>query len=172
MSARDWNIYDQNANPILSYTSFLGVEVQDQGSVVDAPIEEGSFASYNKVQTPFGLRVTVGKDGTRDELEAFLDSLSELKDTATLILVATPGRLYGPATLESLNYRRTVEAGAYALYVELTIVEIREVKTFVTSTVISGPRNPTSAGNTNTGKTQPEQPAKRRSVLDKILPPK
>ena len=46
--------------------------------MVSAPIEQGSFASYNKVDSPNYIEVQLAKQGTDDVLQAALKTLDSI----------------------------------------------------------------------------------------------
>lgn len=151
-----WNIVTEAGTTAITFTSFLAFSSSQEGQVVSYPVERGSFATYNKVQSPGSFTVSLGQQGDAIELQTTLTELQALKDNPTLVHIICPERQYGPVSLESFNYSRTLDSGAGMLIVELTFIEVLEVETQV-SVTISGPRNPTSVGNVNTGKTGPDE---------------
>ena len=165
MTDDTWTLLDTQGETALIFHSFLDFDYQNEGQAADYPIEEGSFASYNKTASPAEIRVTLGMQGGASELDRALNRLDEYQRGALLLTVATPSALYKNMTLESCNYKRSQEENAGMLTVELTLKEIREVKTQVTTTVITKPKNPTSKGKANTGTTQTKE--KPKSMLEK-----
>lgn len=150
----EWTILDEGGATAVTFTSFVDIDLRNEGQALSYPIEEGSFANYNKVDAPLGIRVTLAVQGTDSDFEYILAKLDEYKREAVKLSVSTPARLYESMTLETYSYKRSREAGAGMLTVELSLVEVREVATQVTPTVITKPKNPTSSGKANTGKTQ------------------
>lgn len=170
MTQESWTITDDDGNAV-DFTSFISLETRVMGQVTSYPVENGAFATYNKVQDPSLHRVTLAKQGSNTEFAAIIAKLDEYKVAAKKLHIATPSTLYAPATLESYNFKHTQESGAGLLIVELELVEVCEVETSVTTTVITKPKNPTSSRKKNTGKTQTEDVdrKKRRSVLKDIF---
>jgi hypothetical protein len=150
----EWTLLDERGGSAVAFTSFLDIDLKNAGQALSYPIEEGSFANYNKVESPLDMRVSLATQGTDADFEYILTKLDEYKREAVKLSVATPARLYESLTLETYSYKRGREAGAGILTVELTLVEVREVETQVTTTVVTKPKNPTSSGKANTGKTQ------------------
>lgn len=153
----EWALLDENGAVALEYTSFVGIEVQNEGQALSYPIEKNGFATYNKVQSPLVLRVVFAKQGLNSEFEPILNKLNEYQKGIDKLFISTPSAYYGPVTLETYNNTRTQEGGAAMLVVDCTFIEIREVETQRSTTVrvITKPKNPTSADKTNTGKTSP-----------------
>ena len=154
MISEQWTITDEGGATAVQFTSFIDIDVRNEGQALSYPVEEGGFMNYNKVQTPLDIWVTLATQGTEADFEAILDKLDEFQRDPIKLFVVTPSAMYGPVTLEAYSNKRTRESGAGQLTVELNFVEVREVQTQVTTTVISKPKNPTSSSKTNTGKTQ------------------
>lgn len=158
MTGEEWTILDEDGQTAVEMTSFLDIELRNEGKALSYPIEKGSFADYNKVQNPLEIRVTLGKQGDASEIEAVKDQLDEYQQEAVKLSVVTPSGMYENMTLESYSYRQTQDSGASMLVAELAFMEVREVetqtKTTASAKAITKPKNPTSANTANTGKTQ------------------
>ncbi|MDR2077041.1 MAG: hypothetical protein LBP61_08975 [Desulfovibrio sp.] len=150
----EWTLLDEYGETAVSFTSFLDVDIKNDGQALSYPVELGGFANYNKVESPLEIRVTLAAQGSESDFEYILFQLEDYKREAVKLVVVTPSALHGSMTLESYSYKRGRESGAGLLAVELSLIEVREVETQVTTTVITKPKNPTSAGKTDTGKTQ------------------
>jgi hypothetical protein len=150
----DWTLLDEDGGTAVTFTSFSDIDLRAEGKALSYPIEEGSFANYNKIESPLDIRVTLATQGTDSDFEYILTKLDEYKRGAIKLSVSTPSKFYESMTLETYSYKRTREAGAGLLVVELSLIEVREVETQVSTTVITKPKNPTSAGKVDTGKTQ------------------
>lgn len=162
----EWTLLDETGATAITFTSFIDIDYRNEGQALSYPVELGGFANYNKTQTPLDIRVTLATQGSDADFEYILFKLDEYQNEAVKLSVSTPSALYENMTLEAYSYKRSRESNAGLLTVELSLVEVREVQTQVTTTVITKPRNPTSAGNTNTGKTQTQESS---SVLYDIL---
>lgn len=153
-AAQEWTLYGEGGGSAVTFTSFFDIDVRNEGKALSYPIEEGGFINYNKTESPLSIYVTLGFQGDESSFESALSKLDEFKrDTVTLDVV-TPAKVYEKMTLESYSYSRKQTQGAHMLVVELTLIEVREVQTQVTTTVAS-PRNPTSAPKADTGQKQP-----------------
>jgi hypothetical protein len=176
--AQDWAIYDENGNEALPFSSLLSFDIKDDGKVVSDPVEQGSFASYNKTSSPHEINIEIATEGTSEDAEKTLTALTKLREEPIKITLATPSESFPGLTLESFSYSKQASAGYNLLVVKLKLVEVREVDTNITTTVVPPPaaKNPDSASKTNTGKagttntseptsTGQEEPKKKRSIL-------
>jgi hypothetical protein len=125
----------------------------DKNSGFTEPEDEvGGFATYNKVQMPVSIGVTLAVQGTDFEFETVLDKLGRFSREAKKLIVVTPSAIYDSLTLVNFSYSRKAEQGANLLTVALEFVEVRETQVQVTTSVITKPKNPTSASTTQEGK--------------------
>lgn len=167
----EWGLYKEDGSGAVTFTSFLSVEISYPGSVVSEPVEEGSFASYNKKADALEISVTLGAHGSEDAIETAVNELNVLRTSLDKLTLTTPAASYDSLTLESFNYSRTAESSAYFLTAELKLIEVREVETEVSTTALPEPecKNPGSAGKKSTGKAGTEEaadpPKRRQSVL-------
>jgi hypothetical protein len=166
-----WTILNEGGSKAIEFTAMFTLDVRDNGLAVSTPIEEGSFANYNKVQSPTEIRVTLGIEGDNYLLDGALETTKELQRGTDLVNLATPSAYYESLTIESHSYRFDRSRGF--LTVDLTLVEVRQVQTQVGTTDYAPEKvkNPTSASTQNTGKTQAGEPSKetKKSVLKDIL---
>ena len=149
-----WTLLDEQGGEALTFTSFIDIDYRNEGQALSYPVELGGFANYNKVQTPLDIRVTLSTQGSNADFEYILSRLDEYQKGAVKLSVATPSALYGSLTLAAYSYRRAQDDGAGLLTVELSLIEVREVQTQVRTTVITKPKNATSADKANAGKKQ------------------
>ncbi|MEX3614387.1 MAG: hypothetical protein VB141_11690 [Burkholderia gladioli] len=120
-----WGVYDQDGSKALSPDTFLAVDYKNNSRVSSYPQEQGAFASYNKVQTPYDVRVrmAIGADlATRTAFLARCEAMLKSLDTFTVI---TPEATYQSATLENYEYRRETRDGTTLITVDLWFLEIR-----------------------------------------------
>jgi hypothetical protein len=174
MTPRQWTILDEGGGTAVNFTSFIEIDYGNGGKALEYPIEEGSFADYNKVQDSKEIRVTLATQGTDAEFNDILAKLEDYQSKAVKLSIATPSDFYEGYTLENLSYVRAVDRNANMLTVELVFKEVREVKTQVTTGAITKPKNPTSSKKVDTGKTQTQGPEevgggeKRKSIAKQI----
>ena len=124
---------DEDNKEVLSFSSLLELSVESGGSVPIQKVEQGSFAAYNKTEEPLKIAASIAFEGTVDELQDTLASINELKADTKKFSLITPEFEYTSLTLESFSYARKREEGRGVLYVQLNLVEVREVETATTT---------------------------------------
>ncbi|WP_312293236.1 hypothetical protein [Atlantibacter hermannii] len=148
--------YADGSGRAINPTSFLGVEYGAEAVVVNAPVEKGSYTSYNKVKRPPLIRVLFVLEGlsgftgalpnitnfsltSRSSMLSFLDIMVESTD---LYDIETPDTTYEKYDLIRYNYR-TSERDVTLLTVEAifqAVLEDAEV-TISSTTAESGTTN-------------------------------
>ena len=133
-----WSLIDMNSGQnIVTFTSFIDADISDENKVVEEAVEEGSFASYNKVETPIVISVTLGLSGTTAILQNALNALKKYCHSTDLISLVTPTAEYQNLNLEKYDYQLKREIGRGALYVALSLIEIRQVKSEYTNVKVA-----------------------------------
>ena len=144
----------------VEFSRVMDLEMTAEGKVVSTPIEQGSFASYNKVASPTGIRATLAVEGELGDLQSVVDRLFELKDGTELVNFVTPVREFQKYTLEKFSYQQAAEKGVNVLYVEINLSEIKEVEPQYTDAKAPAPitpkgaKNPANASTVDKGKQQ------------------
>lgn len=162
-----WTINNASGEQIVGFTSFLAMEFRSEGKAVSAPVEEGSFASYNKTASPLDITVSLGIEGDDSALQQALEAIAKLKAGTELVTLVTPAAEYRDLNLESYSYGHKREDGVGVLWLELSLVEIRQVKTEYS--------NEKTAPQKKRGRQQAKQPGqsknqeKKRSFAAMIL---
>jgi hypothetical protein len=129
--------------------------------VSDFPIAQGSFASYNKVQTPATPSVTLALAGSESDRANFLNALEVACISTDLYSVVTPEIQYVNYSIERYTYSRKADKGVTLLMVEISLKEIRQVSAAYTVTVnppITNPQDASATSQTNNGLTQTTTP--------------
>jgi hypothetical protein len=157
------------SSPVLST---VGVDFVKEMRVSDFPVETGSFASYNKVETPDNPVVTLALAGSEDDRTYFLNAIDAACKSTNLYDVVTPTVTYVNYTIERYTYSRRASKGATLLIVEVSLKKIRQVTaTFarVTAPIVS-PQNTAATPQVNNGMTQPSAPdtSTLKSIVNKI----
>jgi hypothetical protein len=132
-----WGVFDQDGNKVLNPDSFLSMDFKNSSRVSDYPQEQGAFASYNKVVTPYDVRVRMAIGADQASREAFLAQCDAMLKSIDLFNVVTPEATYLNATLENYDYRRETKNGATMLTVDLWFLEVRFTATAEFSSVQS-----------------------------------
>jgi len=149
-----WTILNKSGSRAVDFTSMLSLEVSDQGQAVSTPIEEGSFANYNKVQSPTEIKVSLALEGEGFVLDQALKTLESLQKGTELLSLSTPSAYYDSLTLKAHSHKRENTSGF--LTVDLSLVEVRQVGGLggVSGFGLGQVKNALSAVTQNLGKVQ------------------
>ena len=151
-----WGIFDKNNQRIAQWNSVTKVEYKHEYRIADFPIEDGGFASYNKVQMPFDVRISfvVGSGaGGVSTRASFLSALELAVKSLDMYTVITPEAVYKNANLVHMEYSRESRRGVNLLVADVWVQEVRIATGTLTTT-----QSPTSQAAQNNGQGQ-AQPA-------------
>jgi hypothetical protein len=123
LNASQWGIY-RNGVLALHVDGFSDFGVSNGSQIANYRIEQGAFSTYNKVDSPYDLRIGAIKTGTGDEVDVFLSELEKISNDIELYDIVTPEAIYSFANVERYSYRRTTEKGAHIIYAEITFKQI------------------------------------------------
>lgn len=125
-SASQWAIYQSGTSDFaLEPDSIFDLNPRREARVSDYPMEQGAFASYNKVQTPRIWRLRLVCRGVDMDRSDFLDELDALMEGLDLVDIATPDNLGTNLSLTNYDYKRQATSGVSMLIVDTTWEEIR-----------------------------------------------
>jgi len=140
--------------PVVEPDSFGEFTYRNEWTVSDFPVQNGEFASYNKVANPFETMVRMYKGGSKEARKRFLDSIDAIQGTLDLYDIVTPEKTYLGVNVIRYEVSRRGARGAYFLSeVDLYFREIRQVtSTYTTTAVVTqNAQNSSAAPVSNTG---------------------
>jgi len=120
-----WGLFLSGA-PIVVADTVLDFGYQQAWSISDYPVERGGFESYDKVNSPFRVRLQFVSGGSEANRQALLDSIAAIGDQLTLFTAVTPTAIYPSVNVEHYEYRRTSKNGLGLLIVDVSLLEIRQ----------------------------------------------
>jgi hypothetical protein len=138
-----WGLF-LNGEPVVIADSVLSIEFTQDFSITNAPVEQGSFASYNKVQRPFETTLRFATGGSIADRQNLINSIAAIIGDTNLYDVVTPEVTYTNLNLVHQNYLRSAERGAGLLTIDVRAQEVRPAG-LVTSSAAA-----TQTGNTGT----------------------
>lgn len=112
-----------NAN-ILSIGS---VDFIKEMQVSDFPVEDGGFASYNKVEKAATPTVVLILGGSSADRQALISTIDAAVKSTNVYNVVTPDYTLTNCTLGKWSLRRAPERGANLVAISISLVEIRQV---------------------------------------------
>ena len=122
-----WGIFTTDLDPIAPWDSVVKIDYRHEMKISDFPIERGAFASYNKVQVPFDIRISfaVGSKGGIATRTKFLADLEFAVQSLQMYIVITPEATYSRANLTHMEYSRESRRGLNLLVVDVWVQEVR-----------------------------------------------
>lgn len=123
-----WGLFDQDGQPVIDAEVTYGMDYRREFRVADFPIEDGKFASYNKVQLPYDVRMTFVQAESVDSRSGFLQQVDDICNTLDLFTAVTPEASYDNVNVTGYEYRRSTHSGVSMLTVEVYCREVRLVK--------------------------------------------
>lgn len=120
-----WGVFDIKGQEVLKPETFLGIDYKNGSRLMDYPLEQGAFETYNKVANPFDAAISMAMGGTRDEREKFLSAVDVLVKSLDLFTIVTPEVTYQSVNLERYDYKRENRNGNHMIIVNLYFREVR-----------------------------------------------
>jgi hypothetical protein len=140
--------------PSVTPDSYLDFDHNQEWSVTTAPTQQGAFADFNRVASPFEIKLRMTKGGTLSERKEFLQQIEDL-GTTQLYDIFTPEKTYLNCNFTRSEISRRGEKGAYWLnMVDVFFREIRPVVATYTKTTIANPASPNASQQQNNGTQQ------------------
>lgn len=150
-SSPSWGIF-RNGLPVIDSDSTVSFELKQDFPISDYPVEKGGFQSYNKVQLPTDIRVSVAGGGSDASRQVFLASIDAVMNTTDVYDVVTPEKVYTGYNFSHRDFRRTAHNGVGLITVDLWLIEIRATAT----ANFQSTQQPGVAGQQGLGNVQPE----------------
>lgn len=121
-----WGIF-QKGKPVLSPDSMLSIEYKQDWRIADYPMEQGAFQSYNKVATPFDVKVRMSKGGSVAARAAFLAAVQKIAGSLNLYDVVTPEKTYTSVNISHIDYHRDGGKGARLMVLDIWLTDRKSV---------------------------------------------
>ena len=159
-----WGIFDKSGNSVVDADSFLAFSNQNESNISDFPVQEGGFATYNKVILPFRVTVRISKSGTQNDRQALLRQLNTLYRSIDKFKIVTPEKSYLNMNMERYEVTRHDKDQAFFLTeVDLSFREIQTVTASFTNTTpaadTTNAQNPSARPPDNQGALNPGAPS-------------
>jgi hypothetical protein len=160
------------AAPLITPDSFLRIGFNNEWDLPSAPLQGGSFATYNKVNNPFDVILRIVKGGSVEDRTRFLDDLATLGNSLQLVDIVTPERTYLNCNITSVQLVREGGEGAYFFAeVDVSFREIRQVEAQYSTAgqTTATAKNPAALPAVNQGTVQPQTTAERiRGAVNQV----
>jgi hypothetical protein len=145
-----WGIY-LGGSPVVLADNVVSFDLRKQWAISDYPVEQGAFASYNKVFIPFDGRFKFTAGGSDAKCQALLTSIDAIAGDLNLYTIVTPIAIYPSVNITHYDYSQTATNGVGLLSVDVWTEEVRETG----AQAMSNTASPTAASQVNGGTVQP-----------------
>jgi hypothetical protein len=121
-----WGIF-LGAVPVVLADNVVSVEYKQDWNLSDYPVEDGAFATYDKVNSPFDARIRFSAGATllNPGGSDLLDSVAAIAGDLNLYNVRTPEATYADVNVVHYDYRRTARNGVGLIEVDVWVREVR-----------------------------------------------
>ena len=153
---------------VLVADSIINLDYQNDSRMPTYPQMSGGFQTYNKVNTPFDIRIRLTKMGTAAERGAFLAEVEAAAKGLDLYDIVTPEKTYLAVNIAKIAHVHNAQSGATKMTIDLVFLEIRNTVTalFTDSAAkpdqatpakpVTNPAKPTGGDPVNVGTVQPK----------------
>ena len=160
-----WGVINEYGIPILLADNVISLKYSTSAKIASAPVEKGSFASYNKVNEPWKATVQMSKGSGGTLMRGvFLAQIETLANSTLKFHIITPEYVYTNASIVGYDTAREASDGAQLIKVNLHLEEVREVTVQYDTEEV---KNPDDAANKEGGDKQPQQ--ENKSILKTIV---
>lgn len=163
------------APPVIVPDNFARLDYQQEWDVGTMPAQKGAFANYNKVASPYQLKLRMTKGGTLKDRQEFLATLETISASLDLYKILTPERVYQPTNIFGFRVVREGARGAYYFAeVEISFMEIRQVAALYTTTAqnTQNAKQPSALPVNNMGTLNATPPTTRvQAAINTVLAP-
>lgn len=162
-----WGIFTKGGQPFAIPDSFVSVDFRGEWRISDYPVEKGGFQSFDKVATPFDIRVRFATSGPSAILHPITSALSpstsrsdflaqvhRAAESLDLFSVVTPDATYDSVNIVHYDYRRERQNGVGMILVDVWCEQVRVTAT----TQFTDTKTPEGAANVSGGTVQGATP--------------
>lgn len=114
--------------------SCISVGTKKENNVSEFPIQNGGFASYNKVILPMMQKVRLAKTGSSQDINIFITQIEKYANDLTLVNVVTDGYTFQNYTISSWDCSRTSQNGVHLVEVEIGLKQVIQITPFFSKT--------------------------------------
>lgn len=148
-----WGIY-KGGDIAVEADSVQTFGYRNDWDISDYPLEEGAFETYNKVPSPFDVRIRLASGSREQDRETFLNQLTAVAGKIDLYDVVTPERTYTSVNVAHIDLHRSNSNGVGMIMADVWLVEVR-VKAKASFSKVE---SPTSSDAQNNGTVQTTEP--------------
>lgn len=154
-TATQWGLFNQSGDVAIEADNLVMFENNLEARISDYPVEQGGFASFNKVIVPYDIRLVMTRGGTVEDRQTFLQAALDAWESTDLFNVVTPECVYLDLNVVGVHQQRAADRGLGLLSLEISLRKIRQTATLAYSKTKAA----SSSGLQQNGSVQTSQPA-------------
>lgn len=123
-SPSQWGLF-LNGAPVVVADNVVNMSFKQEYAVADYPVEQGAFASYDKVTIPFEFRLRFSAGGSVENRAALLASAQTVAaDKTNFYTAVTPEATYPSVTVSHIDYARAATNGVGLIQLDVWCLNI------------------------------------------------
>jgi hypothetical protein len=167
-----WGVFDSSGTQVIDPDNIFSLSNRNEWRLLDYPVQDGAFASFNKVIVPFEVSVRMTKGGSQSDRSAFLDQIEAIAGDLNLYDILTPEVTYTDVNITRYELTRRSAEGAFFLEVDLFFRQILQVAAQYSTSAANtqNAQNPAAVPPDNTGLVQSQPaPANAQAIAQNAL---
>jgi len=154
-----WGVFDSSGNLAINADSVRNFDWRQEYRIGNYPVQQGSFASYDKVTVPYENAVRLVKTGTLIDRMAFVTQVQKVAASLDLYTIMTPEESYTNVNVTRAELSRHERNGAYIIVYDLFFQQIIQATPQYTATAnTANAQQPTAQGVVNNGQVNATTP--------------
>jgi hypothetical protein len=172
-----WGVFDVTGSQVIAPDSIMAFGLRAEYRVSDYPVQDGQFASYDKVTVPAEIMLRMVKGSTLQDRVNFEDACEFVAASLDTYSIITPERTYTNMNPFRFEVNRVERKGAFFIEAEMYFRKILQTDAQY-STAPTAASNTTNAQNpaavppSSLGVVQPTVPSvNTQSIVNSVLFP-
>lgn len=124
MFGSQWGIFS-GGGAVVEADTVVDLTYKQDWVIADYPLEGGQFENYDKVATPYDVRIRFVAGGSESNRSSLLSSVAYIAGDFEFYDVVTPEAVYVNCNVRHYDYHRSSTAGLGLLTVDVWLQEIR-----------------------------------------------
>lgn len=120
-----WGLFNSGGDLVVTADSVTSFDFKKDWTVSNYPVEPNAFASYDKVETPFNVRIRFASGGSEFDRRALINSIERIAASLELFNAVTPEKVYTSVNVMHFDYDRTAVKGVGLLVIDVWCIQVR-----------------------------------------------
>lgn len=123
-----WGVFDALGGQILAPDSIMAFGLKNEYRTSDYPVQDGQFASYNKVTVPSEISLRMVKGSSLQDRVQFEDACETVAASLDVYSIITPEKTYTNMNPLSYTVNRVEKRGAFFIDCDMRFRQINSVE--------------------------------------------